>query len=111
MSGHSHASRRQYLFANALYINALHAHRVGYISLVELHGHLRVMCQNKFFRGYWEATRPHRASHPVMPQEAGSGRMVDELIRELDDAETEEWWVVGELPVTQGQLGDYRAAS
>ncbi|NBE51137.1 DUF6082 family protein [Streptomyces boluensis] len=91
--------RRQYLFANALYINAVHAHRAGAMNLLELHGHLRVMCQNAPFRDYWAATKPHRASLPDTSQEAEIGRMVDELIRELDDAETDEWWVVGEPPI------------
>ncbi|MFI8232996.1 DUF6082 family protein [Streptomyces sp. NPDC085900] len=90
--------QRQFLFANALYINALHAHRIGAISRNELFGHLRVMCQNRVFRDYWEATRHHRASLGES-REAELGRMVDQLIRDLDDADTEEWWVVGEPPV------------
>jgi hypothetical protein len=89
--------QRQFLFANALYINALHAHQIGAISLKELFGHLRVMCQNRVFREYWEATRHHRASlEPSL--EARLGRMVDQLIHDLEEADTEEWWVVGEPP-------------
>ncbi|MFE0102604.1 DUF6082 family protein [Streptomyces sp. NPDC059009] len=90
--------QRQFLFANALYINALHAHRIGAMSLTELHGHLRVMCQNPIFREYWDATRHHRASLDRSSDEAKLGRMVDRLDRELQEAETDEWWVVGEPP-------------
>ncbi|MBA4862382.1 hypothetical protein H1V43_13470 [Streptomyces sp. PSKA54] len=88
--------RRQYLFANALYNNALLAYRVGIVNWEELHGHLRMFCQNRVFRDYWDAHRPHRASLHGGSEEAKVGRMVDRLIRDLNDADTEEWWVVGE---------------
>lgn len=91
--------QRQFLFANALYINALHAHRIGAMSLGELHGHLRVMCQNPIFRHYWDATRHHRASLDRSSDEAKVGRMMDRLDLELQEADTDEWWVVGEPPV------------
>ncbi|MGW2229166.1 DUF6082 family protein [Streptomyces formicae] len=91
--------QRQFLFANALYINALHAHRIGAMSLGELHGHLRVMCQNPIFRHYWDATRHHRASLDRSSDEAKMGRMMDRLDLELQEADTDEWWVVGEPPV------------
>ncbi|MEU8959135.1 DUF6082 family protein [Streptomyces sp. NPDC048518] len=90
--------QRQFLFANALYINALHAHRIDAMTLQELHGHLRVMCQNQIFRQYWDATRHHRASLDRSSDEAKVGRMMDRLVQELDSAETDEWWVVGEPP-------------
>ncbi|MEU1147744.1 DUF6082 family protein [Streptomyces sp. NPDC005863] len=90
--------QRQFLFANALYINALHAHRIGAMTLQELHGHLRVMCQNQIFRQYWDATRHHRASLDRSSDEAKVGRVMDRLVQELDSAETDEWWVVGEPP-------------
>jgi hypothetical protein len=90
--------QRQYLFANAMYTNALLAYRVGVISWEELHGHLRMFCQNSIFRAYWDAHRPHRASLEDTSEEARVGRMVDGLIRDLDEADTEEWWVVGEPP-------------
>ncbi|MBA2950718.1 DUF6082 family protein [Streptomyces himalayensis] len=92
------ATQRQYLFANALYVNAIHAHRIGAMSREELYGHLRVMCQNAVFRDYWEATRHHRASLPSSSDEAALGRMMDSLVRDLQDADTEEWWVVGQPP-------------
>ncbi|MEU9286714.1 DUF6082 family protein [Streptomyces sp. NPDC048275] len=90
--------QRQYLFANAMYTNALLAYRVGVVSWEELHGHLRMFCQNPIFRAYWDAHRPHRASLEGNSTEARVGRMVDGLIRDLDEADTEEWWVVGEPP-------------
>ncbi|MFC7302704.1 DUF6082 family protein [Streptomyces monticola] len=91
-------TRRQYLFANALYTNALHAFRIGIVSLEELYGHLRVICQNPVFREYWEATRHQRASLKEASDEAKVGRMVDGLIRDLDESDGDEWWVVGEPP-------------
>lgn len=90
---------RQHLFANALYSNALFGYRIGVASLEELHGHLRVLCRSRLFRRYWESTRPHRASLRGDSVEARIGRMMDDLIRDLDEADTEEWWVVGEPPV------------
>ncbi|WP_328874254.1 DUF6082 family protein [Streptomyces sp. NBC_00287] len=90
--------QRQFLFANALYINALHFHRIGALSRAELHGHLRVICQNALFREYWEATRHHRKSLPSASEEFALGRMMDELIQDLAESDTEEWWVVGTPP-------------
>ncbi|WP_262062472.1 DUF6082 family protein [Streptomyces sp. STR69] len=94
----SPVKQRQYLFANALYNNALLAYRVGIVNWEELHGHLRTICQNTNFRDYWHAHQPHRASLKAESTEAKVGRMVDRLIRDLDEADTEEWWVVGEPP-------------
>ncbi|MBV1942318.1 DUF6082 family protein [Streptomyces sp. NPDC060006] len=94
----SPTQRRQYLFANALYTNALLAYRVGVVNWEELHGHLRMVCHNPIFRDYWDAHRPHRASLKEDSEEARVGRMVDVLIRDLDESDTEEWWVVGEPP-------------
>jgi hypothetical protein len=79
-------------------VNALHYHRIGALSLAELHGHFRVMCQNQVFREYWAATEHHRKSLPDASEEAGLGHVMDELIQELDDSDTDEWWVVGESP-------------
>ncbi|QDQ14122.1 DUF6082 family protein [Streptomyces spectabilis] len=90
---------RQFLFANALYTNALHAYRTGAMSLGELYGHLRVMCQNPIFREYWEATRHHRASLHRSSEEAEVGHVLDGLARDLREADTDEWWVVGRPPV------------
>lgn len=90
--------RRQYLFANALYVNVLQTYRVGNVNWQELHGHLRVLCQSELFRNYWEATRHHRDSLDPASEEARVGRMMDKIVRDLVDADTEQWWVVGEPP-------------
>jgi hypothetical protein len=90
--------QRQFIFANAWYINALYFHRIGALSRGELYGHLRVMCQSGIFREYWAATQHHRASLPSASEEAELGRMMDALIRDQDEADTDEWWVVGDPP-------------
>ncbi|MBC2906845.1 DUF6082 family protein [Streptomyces cupreus] len=90
--------QRQFLFANALYVNALFFHRIGAVTLAELHGHLRVMCQNPVFREYWEATRHHRKSLPSSSEEFALGQMMDDLIQELAESDSDEWWVVGDPP-------------
>ncbi|MEU3095580.1 DUF6082 family protein [Streptomyces sp. NPDC006967] len=97
----SSTRRRQFLFANALYSNALLAYRIGLVTWEELHGYLRITCRNPVFRAYWDATRPHRASLVESSDEARAGRMVDTLIADLDDAETDEWWVVGIPPAEE----------
>ncbi|MGR6973260.1 DUF6082 family protein [Streptomyces cynarae] len=95
--------QRQYLFANALYINALYYHRIGALSLNELYGHLRMICRNDIFREYWAATRRHRESLPASSEEARLGALMDDLVRDMDaliqeQEDGEQWWVVGELP-------------
>lgn len=90
--------QRQFLFANALYTNALYFHRIGALTRAELYGHLRVICQNRIFQEYWAATQHHRKSLPDTSEEAELGRMTDDLIREQADTDSDEWWVVGEPP-------------
>jgi len=97
--------QRQYLFANALYVNALYFHRIGALSLAELYGHLRMICRNAIFREYWAATRHHRESLPDSSEEARLGKMMDGLVQDMDalaqeqdDGDLDEWWVVGEPP-------------
>ncbi|MFD0419532.1 DUF6082 family protein [Streptomyces sp. NPDC127108] len=94
----SPTQRRQFLFANALYANAVLAYRSGVVSWEELHGHLRWICTNSVFRQYWHATRHQRASLKDSSDEARVGRMTDAIIRDLDEADTDEYWVVGEPP-------------
>ncbi|WP_431992585.1 DUF6082 family protein [Streptomyces albogriseolus] len=89
--------RRQYLFANALYTNLLSYHRVGNLTKEEFYKHARAMFQNPIVREYWYATRHLRASLKGT-EEAEIGQMIDELLLQLDEAETDEWWVVGEPP-------------
>ncbi|MFC9846892.1 DUF6082 family protein [Streptomyces sp. NPDC060223] len=97
--------QRQYLFANALYVNALYFHRIGALTLPELYGHLRMICRNAIFREYWLATCHHRESLPDAAEEAQLGKMMDSLVqdmdalvRERDNGDLDEWWVVGEPP-------------
>jgi hypothetical protein len=90
--------QRQYLFANALYTNALCYYRMGNMSREEFFGFARSMLQNPVFREYWYATRPHRATLIGTSEEAGLGRMVDDLLAQLEEADIDEWWVVGDPP-------------
>lgn len=91
--------RRQYLFANALYTNLLFYYRIGNLSREEFFGRVRGLLQNPVVKEYWFATQGQRATLPEDSDEAELGRMVDELLRQLDDADVEEWWVVGEPPI------------
>ncbi|MEY9994861.1 hypothetical protein ABIE67_006893 [Streptomyces sp. V4I8] len=90
--------RRQYLFANALYTNALFYYRVGNITREEFFGYIRGLLQNPVVREYWHATQGQRATLVDGSDEAMLGRMVDGLLRQLEEADVEEWWVVGEPP-------------
>ncbi|GAA3837458.1 DUF6082 family protein [Streptomyces phyllanthi] len=91
-------TQRRHLFANDLYQHALHGYRLGVLNLADLHGHLRYIFQSRAMRDYWEATRHHRASLVEDSEEAELGRMVDDLVAALDEADGEEWWVVGDAP-------------
>ncbi|MFI1176237.1 DUF6082 family protein [Streptomyces melanogenes] len=75
--------QRQFLYANALYSNVLHAYRTGSTSESEIGGHLRVICRSPIFREYWEFTRQHRAALQKDSQEARLGRRVDEIVRNI----------------------------
>nr|WP_320779971.1 DUF6082 family protein [Streptomyces sp. CRN 30] len=92
--------RRQYLFANALYTNLLFYYRIGNISREEFYKHVRGMFQNPTVREYWYATQQQRASL-ADTDEAELGLMVDDLLQQLEEADTEEWWVVGEPPADE----------
>nr|WP_307082617.1 DUF6082 family protein [Streptomyces canus] len=48
-------------------------------------------------REYWYATQQQRASL-ADTDEAELGKLVDDLLQQLEDSDTEEWWVVGEPP-------------
>jgi hypothetical protein len=89
--------RRQYLFANALYTNLLFYYRIGNLSRDEFFKHVRGIFQNPVVREYWYATQQQRASL-ADTDEAELGLLVDDLLRQLEEADTEEWWVVGEPP-------------
>ncbi|MFF6784003.1 DUF6082 family protein [Streptomyces sp. NPDC012510] len=90
--------QRQYLFANLVYAHVLQGYRVGVFTRSELYGHLRGIFQSTLMRDYWSATRHHRSSLKEGSDESEIGKMVDALIRDLEEAHTDEWWVVGEPP-------------
>ncbi len=90
--------QRQFLFANALYTNALCYYRMGNMTREEFFGFARSMLQIPVFREYWYATRPHRATLIDTSDEAKLGRMVDDLLVQLEETDIDEWWVVGEPP-------------
>lgn len=94
----SQQKRRQYLFANALYTNLLFYYRIGNISRDEFFGFIRGLVQNPVVREYWNATQGQRATLAEGSEEAELGRMVDELLRQLEEADGDEWWVVGDPP-------------
>jgi hypothetical protein len=90
--------QRQFLFANALYTNTLCYYRMGNMTREEFFGFARGMLQNPVFREYWRATHPHRATLNDVSEEAKLGRMVDDLLVQLEETDIDEWWVVGEPP-------------
>ncbi|MEU0943298.1 DUF6082 family protein [Streptomyces canus] len=90
--------RRQFLFANALYTNQVFAYRVGNISREEFFGFVRGLLQNPIVRDYWYAGQHQRATIADDSDEAQLGRLVDDLLRQLEEADIDEWWVVGEPP-------------
>ncbi|CAM5434271.1 Secreted protein OS=Streptomyces alboniger OX=132473 GN=CP975_26925 PE=4 SV=1 [Streptomyces alboniger] len=90
--------RRQFFYANAWYVHLYHLYRAGSLDREELYRHLREFFQSPVFREYWEASRHMRATLNESSVEAQLGHMVDGLVRDLDEAETDEWWVVGDPP-------------
>ncbi|MGB8943011.1 MAG: DUF6082 family protein [Streptomyces sp.] len=96
----SPATHRQFLFIEAVYRTYLLEWRIGAMTWEELYGNLRILLQNPIFREYWVATRSRRASLASDSDEARMGHLADELVRELEEAETDEWWTVGEPPTS-----------
>jgi hypothetical protein len=91
--------RRQYFYANAWYINLYHLFRAGLLDQDEFYGHARELFQNPLMREYWEASKGQRATLKHSSDEARIGRMVDSLIGDIEDNDTDEWWVVGNPPL------------
>jgi len=97
------ASRlRQYLFSEALYLQLLLAYRTDTLNWEGLHGRARLLLRNPIFREYWEASRHQRASLHDTSDESRVGQMIDNLARDMDEAGTEEWWVMGSPPEEHG---------
>ncbi|WCH94786.1 DUF6082 family protein [Streptomyces moderatus] len=91
-------SRRQFLYANAWYVHLYHLYQAELLDREELYTRLREFFQSAVFREYWEASRHMRASLDESSVEAQLGKMVDGLVRDLDESDTDEWWVVGTPP-------------
>ncbi|MFB8773186.1 DUF6082 family protein [Streptomyces broussonetiae] len=90
--------RRQFFYANAWYVNLYQLYEAGILDQEELFGRLREIFQSPVLREYWEASKGQRASLSPSSDEARVGQMVDGLIKDLDEADTDEWWVVGTPP-------------
>ncbi|MFD5269405.1 DUF6082 family protein [Streptomyces sp. NPDC058335] len=90
--------RRQFLYANAWYAHLFHLYRAGIVDREELYTYLREFFQSPLFREYWEASQSQRATLKQSSDEARIGHMVDGLVKDLDEADTDEWWVVGNPP-------------
>ncbi|KUM77058.1 hypothetical protein AQI70_14070 [Streptomyces curacoi] len=90
--------RRQFFYANAWYVHLYHLYQAELLDREELYTRLREFFQSPVFREYWEASRHMRASLDESSVEAQLGHMVDGLVRDLDESDTDEWWVVGEPP-------------
>ncbi|GAA3875374.1 DUF6082 family protein [Streptomyces lacrimifluminis] len=90
--------RRQFFYANAWYVHLYHLYKAGILDREELYRHLREFFQSPLFREYWEASKKQRASLNESSDEARIGQMVDNLVIDLDDADTDEWWVAGTPP-------------
>lgn len=92
------AKRRQFLYANAWYAYLFHLFRAEVLDQEELYIAMRELLQNPLFREYWDASKAQRANLKRSSDEARVGRMIDGLVRDLDEADTDEWWVVGNPP-------------
>lgn len=90
--------RRQFFYANAWYSHLYHLYRAGILDREELYTYLREFFQSPLFREYWEASQAQRATLNQSSDEARVGHMVDGLVMDLDEADTDEWWVVGTPP-------------
>lgn len=88
--------RRQMMYANLWYISVFHQYESGLLTEQEILGPLRELFQSSYMREYWELTRPHRAALDTSSSEARIGRIAESLFQELDEADTDEWWVVGQ---------------
>ncbi len=89
--------RRQMIYANLWYVNALHLHMSGLLTKRELFGHLRELFQSPYIREYWEITRHHRLALDPASEEAEIGSMAEQLFQELQDGDGD-WFVVGVPP-------------
>lgn len=90
--------RRQFLFVRALYENMVLAWATGVVTRQDLFVHVRALLQNPIVRDYWHATRGERVGLAADSPETGVANMIDNLIQDLDESNTDEWWIVGQPP-------------
>ncbi|MER6206364.1 DUF6082 family protein [Streptomyces sp. NPDC001642] len=97
--------RRRYLACEMLYEQTVLAYRIGAVDRRELYGRMRALLQSPYFREWWDASTPYRQSVSTGNEEIASvDHMVDGLVRDLDDTDTDEWWVVGNMPDGPGDI-------
>ncbi|MFF9804997.1 DUF6082 family protein [Streptomyces coeruleorubidus] len=65
-------------FANAPFTNALCHYRLGTRDREEFFGFARSTLQNRVFREYWYASRPHRAALADSPEKAERGWIISD---------------------------------
>ncbi|QEU90517.1 DUF6082 family protein [Streptomyces kanamyceticus] len=93
--------QRQFLYVRAMYENMVLAWATGAVLWENLFVHVRAFLQNPFVREYWEVTRAERVGLAADSPEARVASMIDSLLRDLEESETDEWWVVGQPPGEQ----------
>ncbi|NGN66326.1 hypothetical protein G5C51_20795 [Streptomyces sp. A7024] len=85
--------RRQFLYANMVYMQVLHAYQVDTHPEAEVRGAMAIHLQNPVFREYWEATRLHRRTLQPGSPENRLAAITDDVLRRLEDEEQRrEWW-------------------
>lgn len=99
--GVSPKRQRQYLYANAMYTNMVLNYRLGNFTREQFYGYVRGMLQNPIVREYWHATQHHRATLDSTTEEADLGLLVDDLLQQLEEADIDEWWVIGDVDEAQ----------
>lgn len=96
------ASRlRQYLFSEAFYLQLL-AYRTGTLNWEGLHGRARLLLRTPSFANIGKPVATNAPACTTHPDESRVGRMIDSLARDMDEANTEEWWVMGSPPEEHG---------
>ncbi len=71
---------------------------MGNMSREEFFGFARSMLQNPVFREYWYATRPIGRPSSTAPTKPGSDAWSTIFCVQLEEADIDEWWVVGDPP-------------
>ncbi|MEV0259050.1 DUF6082 family protein [Streptomyces sp. NPDC050732] len=93
--------RRQFLYVRAVYENMVLSWATGAVPWKDLFVQVRAFLQNPVVRDYWYATRGERAGLAADSPEAEVAHMIDSLVQDLEEAEFDEWWIVGRPPGEQ----------